>query len=83
MQTDWKVYYAKGYYLKPSGEMAANEWIGNYYVDSTGWYNDYCHWHIVWVDNGNGNEYCGSVNDDNGNTYDEDGNYIGNLFEWM
>ncbi len=36
MQTGWKLIGGKWYYLYSSGEMAANTWIGSYYVDAGG-----------------------------------------------
>lgn len=36
MQTGWITVNGKSYYLYPSGKMAADEWIGDYYVDKNG-----------------------------------------------
>ena len=36
MQTGWQQLQGKWYYFKSSGVMAANEWVGNYYLQADG-----------------------------------------------
>ena len=45
MQTGWQVIDGSWYYFYNNGAMAANQWIGNYFVDASGQYgNKYMDW---------------------------------------